>query len=277
MKVASLFSGIGGFDLGLERAGMEVVFQCENNRDCQKILDLHWPNIAGHHDIQSLHGSVLPAEIDLLVGGFPCQDLSVAGARAGLAGERSGLFFEFARLAEEVHPQFLLIENVPGLLSSHKGQDMGTVVGTLADLGYGWAYRVLDAQFFGVAQRRHRVFIVGCLGDARGAAEVLFESAGSTGDPPARREPGKGITGSLTGGAKSSSCGNPDDNRAQGALAFHVTQDPISETEFTPAMSAGNRQGCSTLGVVTAPSRGLIFNGIIQTRKPSSLKVESAD
>jgi site-specific DNA-cytosine methylase/intein/homing endonuclease len=122
-----------------------------------------------------------------------CQDLSLAGRRAGLAGERSGLFFEFMRIVAELTPRWVLIENVPGLLSSNGGRDMGTVLGTLAKLGYGYAYRVLDAQFFGVAQRRRRVFIVGCLGDAASAVKVLFEPDCLPGNPPPSREKGQGV------------------------------------------------------------------------------------
>jgi DNA (cytosine-5)-methyltransferase 1 len=127
-----------------------------------------------------LNGSALSEQSpvpDLLCGGFPCQDLSVAGRRAGLAGERSGLFFEFARVAESVRPRRLLIENVPGLFSSNGGRDFGVVLATLAELGYGLAWRILDSRFFGVPQRRRRVFIVGALanGDPRAAAERAAE------------------------------------------------------------------------------------------------------
>jgi site-specific DNA-cytosine methylase len=111
---------------------------------------------------------------DLLCGGFPCQDLSVAGQRAGLAGDRSGLFFEFARIIDAFRPRWVLVENVPGLLSSNGGRDFGVVLGTLADLGYGVGWRILDSRFFGVPQRRRRVFIVGARadGDPRAAADV---------------------------------------------------------------------------------------------------------
>jgi DNA-cytosine methyltransferase len=103
------------------------------------------------------------ARVDLLCGGFPCQDVSVAGQRRGLAGSRSGLFHEFARIAGTLRPRWLLVENVPGLLSSNGGRDFGVVLGTLADLGYGLGWRVLDSRFFGVPQRRRRVFVVGAL------------------------------------------------------------------------------------------------------------------
>ncbi len=213
MKVGSLFSGIGGFDLGLERAGMEVRWQCEIDANAQSVLRRRFPDAALYDDVTTLGGDV--ERVDLICGGFPCQDLSVAGRRAGLAGKRSGLFYEFMRIADECAPAWVLIENVPGLLSSNGGRDMGAVLGTLGKLGYGWAYRVLDAQYLGVAQRRRRVFIVGCLGDAARAAQVLFEPESCAGDPPPSREAGARVTQSLTGNASSSSCGNPDDNRAQ--------------------------------------------------------------
>ena len=174
MRFGSLFAGIGGFDLGLERAGMECAWQVEIDTFPRRILEWHWPGLYRPEDVCKVGGDNLEA-VDLICGGFPCQDLSVAGNRAGLAGERSGLFYEFARIIDELTPRWVLIENVPGLLSSNGGRDMGAVLGTLAELGYGYAYRVLDAQFFGVAQRRRRVFIVGCFGDWKSATKVLFE------------------------------------------------------------------------------------------------------
>jgi DNA (cytosine-5)-methyltransferase 1 len=148
------------------------------------------------------------APVDVICGGFPCQDLSVAGRRAGLAGERSGLFYEFMRIVGEVAPRWVLIENVPGLLSSNGGRDMGAVLGTLGQLGYWWTWRVLDSQYFGVAQRRRRVFIVGHLG-APCPPEVLFEPESLPGHPPTRGTQGEGVAGSLGGG--SGSRGRADD------------------------------------------------------------------
>jgi len=133
------------------------------------------------NDVRSTTGDDL-RDAEVVCGGFPCQDVSVAGHRAGLVGDKSGLWFEFHRLIGEARPPWVVIENVPGLLSSNGGRDMGTVLGGLGDLGYGWAYRVLDAQWFGVPQRRRRVFIVGCLRDRRRPAQVLFNSASVRGD-----------------------------------------------------------------------------------------------
>lgn len=178
MKVGSLFTGVGGFDLGLERAGMEIAWQVEADPEARSVLRRHYSDIPIYEDVRNV-GSNLD-DVDLVCGGFPCQDVSVAGNRAGLAGERSGLFYEAARIIDTIAPRFVLIENVPGLLSSNGGRDMGAVLGTLANLGYGYTYRVLDSQNFGVPQRRRRVFIVA---DSRGFCEpeILLEREGVPG------------------------------------------------------------------------------------------------
>lgn len=175
MKVASFFSGIGGIDLGLERAGMEVVFQCEILPFGQSVLKKHWPDAKLAGDITKVQGIDIPS-VDVFAGGFPCQDLSLAnqGKRKGLEGARSGLFYKYAELIEEKHPRWVFIENVPGLLNSAKGGDFNAVISTLDELGYGVSWRVLDAKFFGTPQRRRRTYIVGSLGTL-GSAEVLFE------------------------------------------------------------------------------------------------------
>ena len=149
------------------------------------------------HDVREVGRRNLPV-CDVLVGGFPCQDLSVAGKRRGLSGERSGLFWEFVRVARELRPAWLVLENVPGLLSSNGGRDMGAVIGGLEDAGYSCAWRVLDSQWFGVAQRRRRVFIVGHA-DARCAGAVLFEPEGGTRHPATVRKAGKDVAHALDG------------------------------------------------------------------------------
>ena len=175
MRVASFFSGIGGIDLGFEKAGCEIVFQCEILSFGQKILRKHWSNVKLENDITKISPNDIP-EADIYVGGFPCQDLSLAnqGKRKGLEGTRSGLFYKYAELIKEKRPRWVFIENVPGLLNSAKGQDFSIVLKTLDELGYCVAWRVLDAKFFGTPQRRRRTYIVGSLGTP-GAAEVLFE------------------------------------------------------------------------------------------------------
>ncbi len=133
--------------------------------------------------------------IDLLAGGTPCQSFSVAGKRAGLDDPRGNLTIEFARLAGRLRPLWLVWENVPGVLSIDDGRTFGAFHGMLVQLGYGIAYRVLNAQYFGVPQRRRRVFVVGHLGDWRAAAAVLLEQSSLSGYPPPRREAGKGLAG----------------------------------------------------------------------------------
>jgi DNA (cytosine-5)-methyltransferase 1 len=186
MKAVSLFAGVGGFDLALERNGVDVVASVEINKQARSILAKQFPKSNVLEDVKDVTGKQLfeyGFDSDgVIVGGFPCQDLSVAGKRKGLAGERSGLFWEIYRLLEETKAKWFILENVPGLLSSNGGRDLGIVIGALAELRYGVAYRILDSQYFGVPQRRRRIFIVGCLGDDGGTpAEILAIAQGRTG------------------------------------------------------------------------------------------------
>lgn len=175
--MASFFSGIGGFDLGFDRAGFETVWQCEIKPFCVNVLEEHWPDVPKQGDIREIQPADIP-HADVWTGGFPCQDISLArmgSKREGLNGSQSGLFFEFERLAAARRPKAILIENVAGLLSSNDGRDLATVVRSLADIGYGVAWRVLDSRHFGVPQSRTRVFICGVDGDPEAAAAILFE------------------------------------------------------------------------------------------------------
>ena len=176
MRVASFFAGIGGFDLGFERAGMSVVFQCEINSFAQEILKKHWPDVPLHDDIRTLDATQIPYA-ELYCGGFPCQDVSLAnqGKRKGLNGKRSGLFYEFARLIDWQRPKWVILENVPGLLNSHQGEDFRIVAEALDELGYGVAWRIFDAKFFGTPQRRRRVFIVASYRSLSAATVLLDE------------------------------------------------------------------------------------------------------
>jgi DNA (cytosine-5)-methyltransferase 1 len=210
----SLFAGVGGFDLAMQRQGVKVVASVEIDSKCNEVLARHFPDATQFTDVTTVKGSDLigagfTPRTGIITGGFPCQDLSVAGKRAGLAGERSGLFWEIARLVEETQSEYFIIENVPGLLTSNKGRDFGVVIGTMADLGYSLGWRVLDAQHFGVPQRRRRVFIVGKrTTDGTSIAEVLFKSDGLRRDPstsqPTRQDSATSTTRSFgqTGFAK---------------------------------------------------------------------------
>lgn len=175
LQVASFFSGIGGFDLGFEMAGMTVAMQCEVDTFCRKVLKKHWPDVPLYGDITEIKADQIPYA-DIYVAGFPCQDVSLAnqGKRKGLEGERSGLFHELMRLVEERQPQWIVLENVPGLLNSHSGRDFADVLNTLDRSGYGVSWRVFDSKFFGTPQRRRRVFLVGSFGSIR-SAQVLLD------------------------------------------------------------------------------------------------------
>jgi site-specific DNA-cytosine methylase len=163
---------------------------------------------APDHQRRREAGPGLSSGVDVLFGGFPCQDVSVAGKRAGLSGERSGLWFEFRRIVSELRPNWVVIENVPGLLSSHSGRDFTTILLGLEELGYGWAYRVLDARWFGVPQRRRRVFIVGCAGGAARAASVLAVCEGCGGHPAPRREARQDVAYALAASARGTGDGH---------------------------------------------------------------------
>lgn len=182
MKFVSLFAGVGGFDLGFERAGMTCVGQVEIDKKCMEVLRAHWPDVPKHDNVVTAKewadGIGLTGTVDLVCGGFPCQDVSVAGKRAGLAGERTGLFWDALSFATHVQAKWVVLENVPGLLSSNEGRDFGVVITAMADAGYRHVeWRVLDSQFFGVPQRRRRVFIVASVAAPSGRA-VFVESEG---------------------------------------------------------------------------------------------------
>jgi len=155
MNVLDLFSGIGGFSLGLERAGMRTVAFCEIDPYCRKVLAKHWPGVPIHEDVTKLRGPDV-GSVDVICGGFPCQDLSVAGKGAGLAGKRSGLWFEYSRIIGEIRPSFVLVENVAGLLS--RGLDV--VLGELAALGYDAEWHCIPASAVGAPHRRDRIWII---------------------------------------------------------------------------------------------------------------------
>jgi DNA (cytosine-5)-methyltransferase 1 len=159
MKFISLFSGIGGLDLGLERAGMECVAQVEIDDFCQKVLTKHWPNVPKFKDVRDVGKQNLPTA-DLICGGFPCQDVSLAGSRKGLKGKRSTLWSEFYRIICEIHPGWVIIENVPGLLSSDNGQFFSKILWELSKSGYDAEWGIVSAREFGAPHIRERIIIL---------------------------------------------------------------------------------------------------------------------
>lgn len=229
LTYGSIFAGVGGFDLGFDAAGMECLWQCEKDKNCRKLLKKKWPNAALYEDATTLKGSVT-ATVDVICGGSPCQNLSVAGGRAGLAGSRSRLFFEMVRICKQQRnrggAKFVVWENVDGAFSSNDGRDFACILRAFTGVqvevpadGWGrsgfvktpfptwrWhcAWRVFNAEYFGVPQRRRRVFLVASAGDGS-CAEILFEPESLRGDSPPVRCKGQRVASTIAGGSASSS------------------------------------------------------------------------
>ncbi|MGM0578502.1 MAG: DNA cytosine methyltransferase [Myxococcota bacterium] len=181
-RVAGLFAGVGGLELGLSRAGHETALLCELEPGAQEVLKARFPELPVHGDVRSLEH--LPDDVDLLVGGFPCQDLSQAGQTRGITGAQSGLIGEVFRLLKERPLPWMVLENVPFMLQLGRGEALEVIVSMLEHFGYRWAYRVVDSRAFGLPQRRRRVLIVASLaGDPR---DVLLSDDAGAPDPPDR-------------------------------------------------------------------------------------------
>jgi DNA (cytosine-5)-methyltransferase 1 len=200
LRYGSVCSGIEAATVAWHPLGMRAAWFAEIEPFPSAVLAHHYPEIPNHGDFTRLVKE-RPAAVDVLVGGTPCQAFSVAGLRGGLADPRGNLALAFVALVDALRPRWVVWENVPGVLSSGGGRDFGSFLGALGELGYGWAYRVMDAQYFGLAQRRQRVFVVASPGDWRGPAAVLFEPESVRRDSPPRRQAGAGVAGSLGSGA----------------------------------------------------------------------------
>lgn len=240
MIFGSICSGIDAASVAWSPLGWRASFLSEIETFPRSVLQHHYPDVPLHGDFTTIQaGQYEP--IDVLVGGTPCQSFSVAGLRGGMADSRGNLALEYLRLADRLRPRWLVWENVPGVLSSWSGDqppgdleegrewesretsDFGCFLLGLSELGYGWAYRSLDAQYAGLAQRRERIFVVGYLGDWRRAASVLFEPASLRGDPAPRREAKSGTTVGTIGGTSPGGgwrCGA--DEAAAGQLISHT-------------------------------------------------------
>ncbi|MGA2114145.1 MAG: DNA cytosine methyltransferase [Bryobacteraceae bacterium] len=210
MIYGSVCSGIEAVTVAWAPLGFRPAWFAEIDPFCSALLKHHYPDVQNHGDFTAISSDAGP--IDILAGGTPCPSFSCAGRRGGLDDPRGYLALEFCRLAGRLRPRWVVWENVPGVLSSNRGRDFGAILRALAELGYGCAWRVLDAQFFGVPQRRRRVFVVGHLGDWRRAAAVLFEREGLCRDTPARRKAHPGVAALTADGV--GTCG-ADDNQAQ--------------------------------------------------------------
>jgi DNA (cytosine-5)-methyltransferase 1 len=200
MKYLSVCSGIEAATVAWHPLGWQAVGFSEIEKFPSQVLAHHYPNVPNLGDMTKFKEWNLESNVDVFVGGTPCQSFSVAGLRKGLDDPRGNLMLTYLAIADKLRPRWLVWENVPGVLSSNGGKDFGTFLGGLGQLGYGFAYRVLDAQYFGVAQRRRRVFVVGYLGDWRRAAAVLFERHSLSGNPAPRRQKGKSATASVASG-----------------------------------------------------------------------------
>ena len=196
MKFLSVCSGIEAASVAWNPLGWKAVAFSEIEPFPCAVLKHHYPDTPNWGDMTKFK-EWPDVSIDLLCGGTPCQSFSVAGLRKGLDDPRGNLMLTFGAIAAKYRPKWLVWENVPGVLSSNGGADFGAFLGMLGQLGYGFAYRVLDAQYFGVAQRRRRVFVVGCLGDWRSAAAVLFERHSLQGHPAPSRKTGQEIAGTF--------------------------------------------------------------------------------
>ncbi|NBW21892.1 MAG: DNA (cytosine-5-)-methyltransferase, partial [Caulobacteraceae bacterium] len=285
MKVLSLFSGVGGFDMGLENAGMQTVFQCEWDKHCRTILDRHWSTVPKWDDVSTLTGEYILAHapvIDVVAWGSPCQDLSVAGKRAGLEGGRSGLFYEGMRIINELrkasngkYPRISIWENVYGALNSNKGEDFEAILKEMVEAGSLLCeWRVLDAQYFGVPQRRRRVFVVAVFDSAtaeRCPDPLLPVSEGLRWNPTTgaatREDITDTVTGSIGSGSRMRGFGDyiSDDTASAIKARDHKDATDLVIEPFTPSSFAQYEQGVGTLrsngGDLGGGSETLLLDG----------------
>ncbi len=197
MRYLSVCSGIEAATVAWHTLGWSPLAFSEIEPFPSEVLAHHYPSVPNVGDMTKYKEWNFEHPVDLLVGGTPCQSFSVAGLRKGLEDPRGNLALVYCGILDRFKPKWFVWENVPGVLSSSGGRDFGSFLGAVAELGYGFAYRVLDAQYFGVAQRRRRVFVVGCLGDWRSAAAVLFEPHSLSGNPAPSREKGQEVAGTI--------------------------------------------------------------------------------
>ena len=280
MRYLSVCSGIEAASVAWEPLGWEPVAFSEIDPFASAVLATRFPHVPNFGDLEQHEAwNIEPGSIGVLVGGTPCQSFSIAGLRGGIEDARGNLALVYARMARKLRPRWVIWENVPGVLSAGDGRDFGSIVGALVECGYSLAWRVLDAQHFGVPQRRRRLFLVGYLGSGTRAAEVLFEPSSVRRNLAPRREARKeapasvagcagGIAKTLTAGGyrldaetetllplpfdtsqvtNSMNRSNPQHGDPP-AIAFHVTQDPISGS-VSPCLS---REPSGAIGVATA-------------------------
>jgi DNA (cytosine-5)-methyltransferase 1 len=226
MKYLSVCSGVEAATVAWHDLGFEPVAFSEIEKFPSEVLAHHYPSVPNVGDMTKYKEWNLNESIDLLVGGTPCQSFSVAGLRKGLEDPRGNLMLTYVGILDHYRPKWCVWENVPGVLSSNGGRDFGSFLGALVELGYGFAYRVLDAQYFGVPQRRRRVFVVGCLGDWVSPAKVLFEPESLRRDNPKSRSKKQNASATTVSSAESSSGAD----RLAHAIATKTRHDPTTNT-----------------------------------------------
>lgn len=245
LTFGSVCSGIEAATVAWTPLGMKPAWFCEIEPFPSAVLAHHHPEVPNYGDFVPLIAKDHPrASVAVLVGGTPCQAFSIAGLRGGLADPRGNLALAFVALVDALRPSWVVWENVPGVLSSNGGRDFGSFLGALGELGYGWAYRILDAQHFGVAQRRQRVFVVASPGDWTRPAQVLFEPEGVQWDSPPRRETGAGVARGVAGRV---GCSSGEDGNGSAVSA----RDGSVE-----AYGGGNATGPVAVAVATACNAG---------------------
>lgn len=229
MRYISVFSGIEAASCAFGPLGMEPVAFAEVDAHASAVLAAHYPDVPNLGDVTGVDWKKYRGKVDLVVGGSPCQSFSVAGKREGLQGE-SGLMFEYIRAVREIRPRWFLWENVPGALSSEGGEAFRQLLSEMDKLGYGLAWRVLDAQFFGVAQRRRRLFLVGRLG-ACPPVEVLIEPESLRGDYQSSREKREALAAAAR---RSPACAGFKSNQGAGAgsIGFERKQSPTCTADW---------------------------------------------
>ena len=258
MRYLSVCSGIEAASVAWEPLGWECAAMSEIEKFPRAVLSHRYPDVPLHGDFTTIKENEY-GPIDLLVGGTPCQSFSVAGLRGGMADDRGNLALEFCRLALRTQPRWIVWENVPGVLSSNEGRDFGAFLGALAQCGYGFAYRVLDAQFvrveshpYAVPQRRRRVFVVGCLGSWRRAAQVLFERERMCGHPPPRRESGQSVAGTISSRTKGGGGLGTDFEIGGGLVAAQCNGSNVNPVG---TLRSGNGNETGGIPFVAAPVR----------------------
>lgn len=259
MRFGSVCSGIEAASVAWNPLGWKAQFFSEIEPFPCAVLAHHYPEVPNHGDMTKFK-EWPNATLDVLCGGTPCQSFSIAGLRKGLDDPRGNLMFTFGAIADRYRPRWLVWENVPGVLSSNSGRDFGSFLGLLGEIGYGFAYRILDAQYAGLAQRRKRVFVVAHLGSWQRAAAVLFERHSLSGHPAPSREAGKGaavgaIAGTLPGGGWRIGA---DEAAAGHAVAVDYTNG-LCGGDLSGTLEAAQSKGNRGQGVMT-PTVALCLN-----------------